>query len=132
VVRKEIPKKREKAFICMFYDRAGHLDEFCFHHKRLEKMHFDYARNSYRDEFINFLPCTSSRASSRFFHRPNHRSNGFGSRENRFVPKHFSYDPQSHRGDPTGGSYTRFEPRHLDDPRFPHRGSHPIGSNGEV
>jgi hypothetical protein len=29
-VRKEIPKLREKAFICMFCGRAGHLDEFCF------------------------------------------------------------------------------------------------------
>jgi hypothetical protein len=30
VVRKETPKPREEAFICMFYGRAGHLDEFCF------------------------------------------------------------------------------------------------------
>jgi hypothetical protein len=29
-VRKETPKLREKAFICMFCGRAGHLDEFCF------------------------------------------------------------------------------------------------------
>jgi hypothetical protein len=29
-VRKETPKPREEAFVCMFYDRAGHLDEFCF------------------------------------------------------------------------------------------------------
>jgi hypothetical protein len=28
--RKETPKPREEAFICIFYDRAGHLDEFCF------------------------------------------------------------------------------------------------------
>jgi hypothetical protein len=28
--RKETPKMREKAFICMFCDRAGHLDESCF------------------------------------------------------------------------------------------------------
>jgi hypothetical protein len=28
--RKETPKPREEAFICMFCDRAGHLDEFCF------------------------------------------------------------------------------------------------------
>jgi hypothetical protein len=27
-VRKEIPKPREKAFVCMFCGRAGHLDEF--------------------------------------------------------------------------------------------------------
>jgi hypothetical protein len=28
--RKETPKTIEKAFICMFCGRAGHLDEFCF------------------------------------------------------------------------------------------------------
>jgi regulator of replication initiation timing len=28
--RNETPKSREEAFICMFYSRAGHLDEFCF------------------------------------------------------------------------------------------------------
>jgi hypothetical protein len=27
---KETPKQREEVFICMFCDRAGHLDEFCF------------------------------------------------------------------------------------------------------
>jgi hypothetical protein len=43
------------------------LDEFYFRRKRIEKRHFDYDRNSYRDEFIHFLPCTSSRASSLFF-----------------------------------------------------------------
>jgi peptidyl-tRNA hydrolase len=29
-VRKETPKARGEAFICMFRGRAGHLDEFCF------------------------------------------------------------------------------------------------------
>jgi hypothetical protein len=29
-VRKETPKPREKASICMFCGRASHLDEFCF------------------------------------------------------------------------------------------------------
>jgi hypothetical protein len=29
-VRKETPKLREEAFVCMFCGRAGHLDEFCF------------------------------------------------------------------------------------------------------
>jgi hypothetical protein len=28
--RKETPKPREEAFICMFCGRADHLDEFCF------------------------------------------------------------------------------------------------------
>jgi hypothetical protein len=44
-VRKEIPKLREEAFVCIFCGRAGHLDEFCFWRKRIERRHFDYARN---------------------------------------------------------------------------------------
>jgi hypothetical protein len=63
----------------MFYDRAGHLYEFYFRRKRIEKWHLDYARNSYHDEFIDFLPHTFSRALSHFFHGPNHRSYGFDS-----------------------------------------------------
>jgi hypothetical protein len=39
-VRKESPKSREKAFVCIFCGRADHLDEFCFHHKRIEKRRF--------------------------------------------------------------------------------------------
>jgi hypothetical protein len=75
-VRKEIPKPRQEAFICLFCCCAGHLDEFCFCRKRIEKSHFDYIRNSYRDEFTNFLPCSYSCALSRFFHEPNHHSYG--------------------------------------------------------
>jgi hypothetical protein len=73
------PQPREEACICMFCGCAGHLDEFCFYHKRIEKMCFDYARNSYRNEFTDFLPHTSSCASSHSFHGPNHHSYGFGS-----------------------------------------------------
>jgi hypothetical protein len=139
-VRKETPKPREKSFICIFYDRVDHLDEFCFHRKRIEKRRLEYARNSYRNEFIDFLCHTYSHAPSHFFHGPNHRSYGFGSRENNFVPRRFGYSPPSHRGDrpprrhnfSDGGSYTRFEPRHLDGPHFPHHSSRPTGSNGEV
>jgi hypothetical protein len=29
-VKRESHKPREEAFVCMFYGRAGHLDEFCF------------------------------------------------------------------------------------------------------
>jgi hypothetical protein len=29
-VKRESPKLREEAFVCMFCGRAGHLDEFCF------------------------------------------------------------------------------------------------------
>jgi hypothetical protein len=53
-VRKETPKSREEAFVCMFCGRAGHLDEFCFQRKRIERRHFDYARNSYVMSFLIF------------------------------------------------------------------------------
>jgi hypothetical protein len=43
-VRKESLKPREEDFVCMFCGYAGHLDEFCFRRKRIEKRHFDYAR----------------------------------------------------------------------------------------
>jgi regulator of replication initiation timing len=64
---KEIPKPREEAFICMFYGRAGHLDEFCFWCKKIERKQFEYARNSYRDEFIDFPSRSHSRFSPRFY-----------------------------------------------------------------
>jgi hypothetical protein len=66
-VRKETPKLREKAFVYMFYGHACHLDEFCFWRKRIERRHFDYARNSHRDEFSDFLPHSFSSALSHFF-----------------------------------------------------------------
>jgi hypothetical protein len=53
-VRKETLKPREEAFVCIFCGCVGHLDEFCFWFKRIERRHFDYARNSYRDEFSIF------------------------------------------------------------------------------
>jgi hypothetical protein len=53
-IRKETPKPKEEAFICMFCDHASHMDEFCFRCKRIEKRRLDYARNSYRNDFIGF------------------------------------------------------------------------------
>jgi hypothetical protein len=35
-VKRESTKSRDEAFVCMFYGCTGHLDEFCFWHKRLE------------------------------------------------------------------------------------------------
>jgi hypothetical protein len=155
-VKKETSKPREECFICMFCGRAGHLDEFCFRRNRIEKRCFEYDRNSYHDEFFDLSPrsyshvssrsysCASSHISSRalscFSHGPNHRSYGFGSRENRFEPRRFGYGPHPHRGDhfpyrsgfPVGRSYTHFESRHLDGPCFSRRGSRPTQPNGEV
>jgi hypothetical protein len=64
-VRKETPKSKEEAFMCIFYSRASHLDEFCFLHKRIDRRYLDYARNSYRDEFSDFPPRSFSHALSR-------------------------------------------------------------------
>jgi hypothetical protein len=93
-VKKETPKPRDNAFICMFCGRAGHLDEFCFRWKIIERRHVEYVRDSYRGEFIDFPPrsyshvpphfysCASphtfSRAFPQFAHGPNYRSYGFG------------------------------------------------------
>jgi hypothetical protein len=77
-VKKNTPNPSEEVYISMFCGHAGHMDEYCFRCKRMEKRRFDYARNSYHDEFIDFLPHTYSCASARFFHGPNHRSYGFG------------------------------------------------------
>jgi hypothetical protein len=100
--RKETSKPRDEAFVYMLCGRPGHLDEFCFWRKRIERRRVEYARDSYRDEFIDFPPrsyshvppCFYSRASPRTFshalphtsfgalpqfaHGPNHRSYGFG------------------------------------------------------
>jgi hypothetical protein len=153
---KETPKPREEAFVCMFCGRAGHLDEFCFRRKRIERRRVEYARDSYRDELFDvppqsysrFLPHSYSRVSPRTFphalpqfaHGPNHRSYGFDPRENRFEPRRFGYGPRPHRGDrfprrpgfTAGGSFLHFEPRHLDGSRFSYRGSRPTRPSGEV
>jgi hypothetical protein len=121
--RKETPKLREEAFVCMFCGRAGHLDEFCFQRKRIERRRVECARDSYHGEFIDFpprsyshvpprfysrasprtfsraLPRTSSGALPQFAHGPNHRSYDFGPRENCFEPRCFGYGPSPHRGD---------------------------------
>jgi hypothetical protein len=154
--RKETPKLREEAFVCMFCGCAGHLDEFCFRRKRIERRRVEYGRDSYRDEFINFpprsyshvpprfysraSPRTFSRALPQFAHGPNHRSYGFSPRENRLEPRRFGYGPRPHHGDhfprrpgfPSGGSFPHFELRHLDGPRFPRHGSCPTRPSGEV
>jgi hypothetical protein len=122
--------------VCMFCGRAGHLDEFCFRWKRIERRHVEYARDSYRDEFTDFpphsyshvpprfysrasprtfsraLPRTSSSALPQLAHGPNHRSYGFDPRENRFEPRRFGYGPRPHHGD-----------------RFPCRPSFPAGGS---
>jgi hypothetical protein len=106
-MKRESLKLREEAFVYMFCGRANHLDEFCFRHKILERRRFEYARNLYRDQFTNFLPRsyshalphTYSHALPQFSHGSNHRSYGFGTCENHFVPRRFGYGPRPHHGD---------------------------------
>jgi hypothetical protein len=98
------------------------------------------ARNSYHDEFIDFLHHISSHAPSHFSHGPNHRSYGFGSQESNLVPGCFGVDPHSHRGVcpscrhgySARGVYSHLELSRFDGPRFPRRGSRPTHSNGDV
>jgi hypothetical protein len=124
-VKRETTKSREESFTCLFGGRVGH---------------FDYVRNSYRDEFIDFPPLSYSRALPQFSYGPNHRSYSFGSRENRIAPRRLGYGTHPHCGDhfscgpdfSGGASHSQFELRHLDGPYFSHLSSHATGSNGEV
>jgi hypothetical protein len=88
-VKRESPKPREEAFVCMFCGHAGYLDEFCFQCKRIERTCF-YAHAS---------PRTSSCAFPQFSYGPNHRLYEFGSRENRLEPRRFGYGPRPRRAD---------------------------------
>jgi hypothetical protein len=118
--------------VCMFCGRAGHLDEFCFRRKRIERRRIEYDRNSYHDEFIDFLsrsysyflprsyswasPRTTARVFLQFSYGPNYHLYDFGPRENRFKPRRFDYDPHPRRGDrlprrpdfPAGGSFPHY------------------------
>ena len=64
----------------MFCGRAGHLDEFCFRRKCLERRQKEYLRDAYHED-LDFPPRFASRATLRL----NHRSYGNGPRENDFV-----------------------------------------------
>jgi hypothetical protein len=72
--RKETPKLRDEAFIFIFCGRADHLDEFCFRWKRIERRRVEYARDSYRDKFIDFLPRSYSHVPPRFYSRASPRT----------------------------------------------------------
>jgi hypothetical protein len=123
-VKRVLPSPSEEVYICMFCGHAGHLDEFCFQHKRMKKRCVDYDRNSYHDEFIDFPRHISSRASSYFSHKPNHRLYDFGSRESGLVPRCSGVDPRSYRsvrplcrhGFSTRGVYSYLELSSFDGP----------------
>jgi hypothetical protein len=73
-VKRESPKPREEDFVCMFCGHTGHLDEFCFQRKRIERRPVEYARNSYHDEFIDFPPRSYSHIPPRFYSRASSRT----------------------------------------------------------
>jgi hypothetical protein len=140
--RKQTPKPWEEAFICMFCGRAGHMDEFCFRRKRIERRCVEYARNSYLDEFLDLpprsysrvpprsysraSPCTFLRASPRTFSRALPRTSSCALPQFAHGPNHHSYG--------FGPRENRFEPRyfgygsrtHRGD-RFPRRPGFPTG-----
>jgi hypothetical protein len=72
--RKETPKLRDETFVCMFCGHARHLDEFCFRRKRIGRRRIEYARDSYRDELIDFPPCSYSHVPPRFYSRASPRT----------------------------------------------------------
>jgi hypothetical protein len=47
--KKETPKPREEAFVCMFYGCTGHLDAFCFWWKRIERRRVDVIPRSEKE-----------------------------------------------------------------------------------
>jgi hypothetical protein len=85
-VKKETPNQERKLLCACFVAVLVTWMSFASV-KRIEKRRFDYAKDSYRDEFIDFpscsysraLPRTSSRGLSHFSNGPSHRSCGFGS-----------------------------------------------------
>jgi hypothetical protein len=91
-VSKETPKPREEAFICMFCGHVGHLDEFCFRRKRIERRRIEYARDSYCNEFIYFPPHSYSHVPSRFYSRASPRTTAHAFPQFSYGPNHHSYD----------------------------------------
>jgi hypothetical protein len=89
--RKETPKPTEEAFTCMFYGRADHLDEFCFRRKKIERRRVEYVRNSYRDEFIDFLPHSYSHFPPRFYSRASPHTSAHAFPQFSYGPNHCSY-----------------------------------------
>jgi hypothetical protein len=131
-VRKETPKLRDEVFIYIFCGRVGHLDEFCFRRKRIERRRVEYARDSHRDEFFDVPPHSYSRIPPRSYSRT------LSSTFSRASPRTFSCalphtsssaSPQFAHG-PNHHSYgfgpreNRFERRRFGYSPRPHRGDH--------
>jgi hypothetical protein len=89
--RKETPKPREEAFVCIFCGRAGHLDEFCFRQKRIERRRVEYARYSYHDLFIDFPSRSYSHVPPRFYYRASPRTFSHALPQFAYGSNHHSY-----------------------------------------
>jgi hypothetical protein len=114
----------------MFCGRAGHLDEFCFRLKRAERRHVEYARDSYRDEFLDDLPQSYSRISPRSYSRalPHTFSRAFPRtfssallHTSSIASPQFTHGP-NHRSYGSRPRENRFEPRRFGYGLCPHRG----------
>jgi hypothetical protein len=90
--RKETPKLREEAFVCMFCGRASHLDEFCFQCQKIERRCAEYARNTYCDEFTDFPPQSYSHFPPRFYSWASPRTSAHAFPQFSYGPNHRSYD----------------------------------------
>jgi hypothetical protein len=114
----------------MFCGRAGHLDEFCFGRKGIERRRVEYARDSYRDEFFDvppqsysrIPPRSHSRASSRTFSRASPRTFSRAlPRTSSSASPQFAHGP-NHLLHGFGPRENRFEPRRFGYGPRPHRG----------
>jgi hypothetical protein len=90
--RKETPRSRKEAFVCMFCDHVGHLDKFYFWCKRIERRRVEYARNSYCDEFIDFPPRSYSHVPPRFYSCASPHTSSRDFTQFSYGPNHCSYD----------------------------------------
>jgi hypothetical protein len=105
-VKKETPNRERKLLFAYFVSVLVTWMSVAFGVRELRRDILTMLE-THCDEFINLsarsyshvLSRTSSRALPQFSHGPNHYSYGFGSQENRFVPRCFGYNLRSHRGD---------------------------------
>jgi hypothetical protein len=88
----------------------------------------DYAKNSYHDEFIDFLPHISFHVPSHFSQGPDHCPSSYVSRKSGLITGCFGVDLLSHcgvvhlpcrHGFPARSVYSHVEPSRCDSQCFP-------------
>jgi hypothetical protein len=115
------PKSHQRVFHCVFCGRDGHLEEFCFRRKRVEKREREWANPDmfYQGAGRHDQPQRGDRRDARARRAGGGHGDGFAyhaPRGGRFAgqaPSHANgYGPWDH-------GFGRFN-----EPRFPHRGGH--------